>query len=61
VSIQRTGDFISRVTREAILANPLPHRFNASRISYNGGVRPLNESSINHVLEWDQVGVYPSV
>ncbi|CAG8693228.1 10427_t:CDS:2, partial [Funneliformis caledonium] len=61
VSINRTCNFISRVTREAILANPLPLRFSVLRISYDGEVRPLNESSINHILRWDQVGVYPGV
>ncbi|CAI2179380.1 18472_t:CDS:2 [Funneliformis geosporum] len=61
VSIRRTSNFISRITQESVLANPLPHRFSTLKISYDGEVRPLSESSINHILRWDQVGVYPDV
>jgi len=61
ISIQRTGEFISNVINEAALANPPSHNFDAFRISYQGEVRNLDESSIENVLNWDKVGVHPDV
>jgi len=61
VSIQRTGKFISNVIKDATLANHPSHKFDAFQISYQGEVRDLDESSIENVLNWDKVGVYPGV
>ena len=61
LSIQRIGDFISNVIQETTLADPPPHSFNALKISYQGEIHPLEESSIDNILKWDKVGVFPDV
>ena len=61
ISFQRTGEFISNVIKDATLANPPSHNFDTFKISYQGEVRDLDESSVENVLNWDKVGVYPGV
>ena len=66
ISIRRTVEFISNVVQEAALAkpssaNPYSYSFDAFKITYQGEVQDLDESSIEYVLNWDKVGVFSGV
>jgi acetyl esterase/lipase len=64
VSIRRAGEFISNVIQEATLANPTSNtsnKFETYKITCQGEVQDLDESSIEHVLKWDKAGVFPGV
>ena len=61
ILIRRTGEFISNVVQEAALAKPSSYSFDSFKITCQGEVQNLDESSIEHILNWDKVGVYPGV